>query len=236
MAKLLLKFKDSVLKEIPIDKSIITIGRKPTNDIPIDNIAVSGFHAKIFKEGDRFFIEDLNSLNGTFVNGKRVSKSVLNEGDNIVIGKHTLSFVSEVDDESETKIFTRRHLGDETVFIDTKAQKEILSKTEELRVSAQKGEVVGGVVVIKGSAERREYKLTDRVTTIGKAHDAGIRLKGLFTPKIAAIINRRREGYVISPSSKKLKINGKQLKERYELKDGDIIEIKGIKMQFYIMK
>ena len=62
MTKIILKFKDAVLKEIPVEKELITIGRKPDNDIEIDNLAVSGHHARIFKAGDWFLIEDLDSL------------------------------------------------------------------------------------------------------------------------------------------------------------------------------
>ncbi|PIV67276.1 MAG: phosphopeptide-binding protein, partial [Nitrospirae bacterium CG01_land_8_20_14_3_00_44_22] len=73
MSKVMLKFKEAVLKEIPLDKDTVTIGRNPGNDIHIDNLAISGFHAKLINRGGRFFIEDLNSTNGTFVNGKRIS-------------------------------------------------------------------------------------------------------------------------------------------------------------------
>jgi pSer/pThr/pTyr-binding forkhead associated (FHA) protein len=77
--------------------------------------------------------------------------------------------------------------------------------------------------------------LKERVTTIGKDDSAVIRLKGFFAPKVAALVNRRREGYFISPSGKKpLKINGEEINQRYDLKDGDIVEIAGVKMQFYL--
>ncbi len=84
MTKIILKFKDKVLKEIPVEKELITIGRKPDNDIEIDNLAVSGHHARIFKMEDWFLVEDLNSLNGTFVNGKMVQESPLKNGDEIL--------------------------------------------------------------------------------------------------------------------------------------------------------
>jgi len=77
MAKILLKFKDAVIKDFPLEKEATTIGRKSGNDIVIDNIGVSGFHANILKEGENFYIEDLNSLNGTFVDGKKYPKVFL---------------------------------------------------------------------------------------------------------------------------------------------------------------
>ena len=77
MAKVIFKFQDTVLKEVPIDKDAVTIGRKPDNAIHIDNLAVSGFHAKIFKDGEQYFVEDIGSLNGTFLNGAKVTKAAL---------------------------------------------------------------------------------------------------------------------------------------------------------------
>ncbi len=71
MAKLVLKFKEAVIKEIEFDKDQVTIGRKPENDVAIDNLAVSGFHAKIFRENDAYVLEDMGSLNGSYVNGER---------------------------------------------------------------------------------------------------------------------------------------------------------------------
>ncbi len=93
MAKVLLKFKEAVLKEIPLNQDVITIGRKADNDIVIDNQAVSGYHARIKKEGRSFFIEDANSLNGTYLNGQKISKGELHNGDVVLIGVHTLDVI-----------------------------------------------------------------------------------------------------------------------------------------------
>jgi pSer/pThr/pTyr-binding forkhead associated (FHA) protein len=90
MLRILLKFKGAVLREIESSKEQITIGRNAENDIQIDNVAVSGEHARIIKGPDHYFIEDLNSLNGTFVNQEKITKRVLEENDAITIGKHTL--------------------------------------------------------------------------------------------------------------------------------------------------
>lgn len=229
MAKILLKFKDAVIKDLPLEKEATTIGRKSENDIVIDNIGVSGFHAKILKEGESFYIEDLNSLNGTFVDGEKVSKSILNSGDVILIGKHTLEFISEEHKRDEgIKAPIRGVSMDETMVIDPREQEKILTSTEKL-------EVLGGFIIIEGSTDMGEYELKERVTTIGKDESAGIRLKGFFAPKVAALVNRRKECYFISPSGKKpLKINGEEVTQRYDLKDGDIVEVAGIKLQFYL--
>jgi pSer/pThr/pTyr-binding forkhead associated (FHA) protein len=228
MAKVLLKFKDAVLKEIPLEKEITSIGRKKENDIVIDNIGVSGFHARIVKEDEYFIVEDLNSLNGTFLDGKKVSKAVLNNGDVILIGKHTIDFIPEEKKLGQAQQAVRGISMDETMVIDPGEQEKILASTEKLEVS-------GGFIVIEGSTDMGEYELRQRVTTIGKDESAGIRLKGFFAPKVAALVNRRREGYFISSTGKKpLKINGRDVDQRYDLKDGDILEIAGIKMQFYL--
>lgn len=90
MLRILLKFNDAVLREIESGKEEITIGRDAENDIQIDNIAVSGEHARILKGPYQYLIEDLNSTNGTFVNEEKITKRVLEENDAITIGKHTL--------------------------------------------------------------------------------------------------------------------------------------------------
>jgi predicted component of type VI protein secretion system len=95
MAKLYLKFEDRVLQELALSGGTVTIGRQPDNDLCIDNPAVSGHHAKVYAEGDHFVIEDADSFNGMYVNGQRISKAVLMDGDNVTIGKHTIEFRDE---------------------------------------------------------------------------------------------------------------------------------------------
>jgi pSer/pThr/pTyr-binding forkhead associated (FHA) protein len=231
MAKVLLKFKEAVVKEIPLDRDVITIGRKAENDIAIDNQAISGHHAKITKEGDAIFIEDANSLNGTYVNGQKVFKSELYNGDVILIGVHTLEVISDKIRETDTKGFAVRGRSmDETMVIAPEDQKKILASADK-----EKPDILGGFIVIEGSMDKRDYLLKERVTTIGKEDSAGIHLKGFFAPKVTALINRRKEGYFITPAGgKSLKVNGQQVDHRYDLKDGDIVETGGLKLQFYI--
>ncbi|MCX5847108.1 MAG: FHA domain-containing protein [Deltaproteobacteria bacterium] len=231
MAKVLLKFKEAVVKEIQLDQDVITIGRKAENDIAIDNQAISGQHAKITKEGDAIFIEDANSLNGTYVNGQKVFKSELYNGDVILIGVHTLEVISDKVRETDTKGFAVRGRSmDETMVIAPEDQKKILASVDK-----EKPDILGGFIVIEGSTDKRDYLLKERVTTIGKEDSAGIHLKGFFAPKVTALINRRKEGYFITPAGgKSLKVNGQQVDHRYDLKDGDIVETGGLKLQFYI--
>lgn len=235
MTKIILKFKDAVLKEIPVEKELITIGRKPDNDIEIDNLAVSGHHARIFKAGDWFLIEDLDSLNGTFVNGKMIRESPLKNGDEVLIGKHILKFVStEVTTTHEPVPVLKKGSESETMMIDSKVQQEILAHVTKEKAATGEGEAVGRLVVLEGSTDQKEYDLTERVTSIGKDSSAKIRLKGFFAPKLAAFVNRSKEGYFISPASgKEIKINGDAISTRYKLQDGDIVQVAGLKLHFY---
>lgn len=236
MTKIILKFKDAVLKEIPVEKELITIGRKPDNDIEIDNLAVSGHHARIFKAGDWFLIEDLDSLNGTFVNGKMIRESPLKNGDEVLIGKHILKFVStEVTTTHEPVPVLKKGSESETMMIDSKVQQEILAHVTKEKAATGEGEAVGRLVVLEGSTDQKEYDLTERVTSIGKDSSAKIRLKGFFAPKLAAFVNRSKEGYFISSASgKEIKINGDAISTRYKLQDGDIVQVAGLKMHFYL--
>src|SRR2546425_9451524 len=96
MPKIFLKFNERVLKEIPLDKPRFTIGRKPDNDLVIDNPVVSGHHALIVSEEGVFFIEDLGSTNGTFVNDAKIQKEKLKNSDCIIVGKRSEEHTSEL--------------------------------------------------------------------------------------------------------------------------------------------
>ena len=235
MPKVVVKFKEAVQNEILLEKEIVTIGRNPGNDICIDNLAVSSFHAKIIKEGNKYIIEDLKSTNGTFLNKKKIVKAALNDNDTIIIGKHTLTFLVPGEDDADKTVEMRKSRMDKTMVLDTKAHKEML---EAARAARSSGENIGGFTVIDGPTDKPEYELTDKLTTIGKINSAGIRLKGIFAPKVAAYVNRTAEGYFVSPSSagKKPTLNGKNIEGKSELKDGDILEIGKVRLQFFLKK
>src|SRR5262249_3580611 len=105
MAKVILQFKGTSIKEFLLEKTAITIGRDPKNDIVIDNLAVSRFHTKIAQQGNNYFAEDLQSVNGTFLNEQRVDKEILKHNDAITVGKHTLVFLYD-------PVFPAEELGD----------------------------------------------------------------------------------------------------------------------------
>jgi len=228
MDKLILNFKESTLKEYPMDKDAFTVGRKPENDIQIDNPVVSGKHARIFRESHKVFLEDLGSTNGTFVNKKKVSKVELKHKDIVFIGKHTIVFLS--DDpvaQLEAASGGQEDDLDATMVLQTKSHAQMTGASKA---------GLGGLSVIEGSADKTEYELTARLSTIGKAETSTIKIKGLLAPKTAALINRGNAGYVIAPpgSGAKITVNGQALDGRRPLKDGDVVELYGIKLQFYL--
>lgn len=242
MAKIILKYEAAVLKEIPLKQTTLSIGRTAANDLPIDNLAVSGHHAKIYYEQDKFVLEDLNSLNGTFVNNQRIRKSYLKNGDEVLIGKHTLLYMDEGGapppplDNSSDRTQPLAKL-EETMVLDTKKRREMLQKatvvaTEGASV-ASAAEKVGSLTVLSGKTDNTEYILTGRLSMVGKSDQATIKLKGWFAPAVAAVINRKEAGYTVSPSGSETKVNNQAIQGVRDLKEGDIIEVAGVKLQFY---
>lgn len=237
MAKLILKYEAAVLKEIPLKQAAITIGRTPGNDVVVDNLAVSGHHAKIYFETDKFVLEDLNSLNGTFVNNQRVRKSYLKNGDEILIGKHTLLYQDEGGPPPEQL----EPAADQTLPV-AKLEQTMVLDTKKRREFLQAGaggpatgvvQKVGVLIVLSGKTDQNEYILTSKLSMIGKSPMASVKLKGWFAPDVAAVINKREASYQISPSGKGgAKLNGQGITGPQDLKDGDLIEVAGVKMQF----
>ena len=241
MAKLILRFEAAVLKEIPLQKAEIIIGRAPGNDVVIDNLAVSGHHAKVLLDQDHFVIEDMSSLNGTFLNNQRIRRSLLKDGDEILIGKHTLVYKDEggVPAAAQAALDKTQQLqpqSEATVVLDTKKRREFLAKATSIATegaASEAKEKLGCLVVLDGKTDQREYILTSKLCVIGKSEMATVKLKGWFAPKVAAIINRREGRYDIAPSDKAVaKVNAELLSASRELKEGDIIQIGNVKLQF----
>jgi pSer/pThr/pTyr-binding forkhead associated (FHA) protein len=228
MARIILMFKEKVIKEFPCVKDSMVIGRKPDNDIIIDNLAVSGHHARIDKTKETFVLTDLQSTNGTFVNDKKVFSHTLKHGDRIQIGKHTFVFLtSEKDSKAEVDL-------DRTMMLDTARHRELLSRQEVPSPVEQKPEKIGILTCIDGSG-LGEIELTKKLTRMGKSDRSEIKLSGLFIGSTAATISRRSSGYTITftGSLKKLKVNGQVVKDSTRLKDFDTIEIGSHKFKFY---
>lgn len=236
MPKLMLKFSGMVLKDIPMDKPQVTIGRKMDNDVVIDNLAVSGHHARVVEENGTYFVEDTGSTNGTFLNEEKIQKQRLQPGDQIRVGKHVLIFEDEtataqtqpapasVPDEDKTELLPS--------LSDTRKSKIASAAAED----ALPGGKIGVLLVVAGQTDKNEYKLPARVSVIGSQDAAVVKLTGWFAPKVAALISRNETAYVISLSeeSKKILVNGAPVQGRGDLKDGDLIEVVGVKMYFYL--
>jgi len=236
MAKLLLKFEDQVIQEVYLSAGTITIGRQPDNALRIDNPAVSGYHAKVYSEGDHYVLEDAESFNGTFVNNVRISKVVLKDGDKALIGKHTLEFREEacqgvlrgsvftVDPQAQGMKAKPPQL-DRTAFLDTAKGRELIALAVAASAGSAAGQTkgtaqsqgpapaahvahqtVGTLTIVEGRTDQNYYVLTSRLTVIGKSKMAGIRLKRWFAPRVAASIYRSEEGYFIAASGDKVKI------------------------------
>jgi pSer/pThr/pTyr-binding forkhead associated (FHA) protein len=248
MAKLIFSLDNAILNEFPLENERTTIGRRPTNDIQIDNLAVSGEHAVILKMGDDFYIEDLESTNGTEVNAKLVKSHQLQPGDVIIFGKHQLKFISEAKSEEQ-------NIGDsafeKTLFIRPNEVKDMMqSQTQTTPISVQlvtpapdSGAkalaaafvadvpppviATGRIQVLNGSSVGRELVLNKALTTLGKT---GVQV---------AVITKRPLGYFVTHVEGKVFpiVNGNSTgAQAFELSDHDVIELAGVKMEFYFDK
>ncbi len=234
MAKLILTFNKQVIKEYPFAKDSITMGRQDDNTIVIDNLAVSGYHAKIDKLGGEYILTDLQSTNGTFVNDQKVVSHKLCHGDNIVIGKHVILFVATEKEKLEGEAKDKKLPLDKTMLLDTQKQRELLAKQKVAPSTAKIPEKVGVISFIDDSG-LGEIELSKKLTKIGKAETSEIRLTGLLMGATAATISRRPSGYAISFAGgmTKLKVNGSVIKDSVPLNDFDTIELGSYKFQFY---
>ena len=235
MPKIFLKFNEQVLKEIPLDKPRLTIGRKPDNDLVIDNPAMSGHHALIFSEEGVFFIEDLGSTNGTFVNDAKIHKERLKNSDRVALGAHVLIYQDEIapapPPPGETE--SAKAMLPEPA----KQQEPVKTVPETMKTAAVGGktaEKVGRLTVVSGETDRKAYELTGHLTVIGAEDTATVRLTGWFAPKNAALISLQGSGYFISlpEGGKKITVNGEVVQGKKSLHDGDVIIIAGVHFQF----
>ncbi len=267
MAKLILSVDGTVLKEITLSKERTTLGRKPHNDIPVDNLAVSGEHAAIITILNDSFIEDLNSTNGTLVNGKPIKKHFLQNNDVIEIGKHKLKYFNDAPvaasagDFEKTMIIRRpaatapaalapaptapsmqssapppppaptpaANLSD----TQTNMKPLVMPASQPATPAPVAAPQVqdpnnpardSAIQVLSGAAAGRTLDLTKNLTTIGKP---GVQV---------AVITRRPTGFFITHVEGAVfpTINGAALGgQAKQLADHDLIEIAGVKMEFF---
>jgi pSer/pThr/pTyr-binding forkhead associated (FHA) protein len=268
MAKLILSMDGLVLKEIPLTKERTTIGRKPHNDIQIDNLAVSGEHAVIVTILNDSFLEDLGSTNGTVVNGNPIKKHFLQNNDVVELGKYKLKFVGESApaasgekaDFEKTMVLRPSAMkaaaaaagggGAQAAVAQRQAavqaagasataagiaDKDAGPKTAPVPATAAApaaasapkpgGQPLGAIQLLSGGNAGKELELTKPLTTLGKP---GVQV---------AVLTRRPQGYFIThvEGVKRPSVNGQEIGAApHSLKDHDVIELAGIKMEFFL--
>ena len=261
MAKLILSMDGLVLKEIPLTRERTTIGRKPHNDIQIDNLAVSGEHAVIVTILNDAFLEDLGSTNGTVVNGNQIKKHFLQNNDIIELGKYKLKFVAEAvpaagdkADFEKTMVLrpsAMRAAAEQAKSMAGTAQAAVVQRApaaQHVAASAaatgvadkdatktvppapvapmvRPGQPLGAIQLLSGANAGKELELTKPLTTLGKP---GVQV---------AVLTRRPQGYFIThvEGANRPMVNGQQIGPApHALKDHDVIELAGVKMEFFL--
>lgn len=236
MAKLILSMDGLVLKEIPLTKERTTIGRKPHNDIQIDNLAISGEHAALVTILNDSFLEDLNSTNGTLVNGQPIKKHFLQNGDVVELGKYKLKFIGDLPAarEGETdfeKTMVLRPGSIRPQEAPAAAGESTHANFGEVHIpppaapAAAAAPLLGVVQILNGANAGKELELVKTLTTLGKP---GVQV---------AVITRRPHGYFIThvEGGQFPVVNGKTLDaQAHPLGDHDVVEIAGVKMEFFL--
>jgi predicted component of type VI protein secretion system len=246
MARLVLHLDGQVLAEYNMSKERYTIGRLPDNDIRIDNAAVSGHHALVINILNDSFLEDLNSTNGTYVNGKIIKKHALQHGDVITVGHHALRFVDSESEEPADEF-------EKTMVIGPKDSARLIAGAEKIAAAAAANgspapspaapaparterattTFANGVLpraklqVLSGQFAGREVELVKTLTTLGRP---GVQV---------AAITRRADGYyIIHVESGRADdfplVNGNAIgQQACRLHDNDVVQLAGVKMGFF---
>lgn len=224
-AKLIVTKNHQEITQVHLERTVVTIGRKHVNDLHLDDLGVSGAHAKILTVGNDSFIEDLNSTNGTYVNGNRIQKKALKDQDCIKIGDFELRYlnsVASVDDDMEKTVILQ---AGSVVMQDPEARKPLSnSATARPAVAAASQEAQAKLTVVDGPSKGKFLELSKIIT----------RVKG---PKgQSSVISKKEENYFLlntimgelAPS-----VNGTPAKVgSTQLSDGDIIAMSGSQLKF----
>ena len=255
MAKLILSLEGSVIREVPLDKERIMIGRKPSNEIQIENLAVSGEHACIVTILNDSFLEDMGSTNGTLVNGNPIKKHILQNNDVIEIGKYKLKYIAEAPAHAPAEDFEKTMIQRPSArppaapkpanepapaakpstppptpkLMTPAVSVPPAAQPAPVAAAAKPGEphLLATVQILTGPSAGRELDLVKNLTTLGKP---GLQV---------AVITRRPQGYFIThvEGAKFPIINGKMIDAQAQpLHDHDVIELAGVKMEFFIKK
>ena len=232
--KLEFSFNSNKLSEFILDKEVMTIGRKSDNDIRIENLAVSGHHAKLLTIFDDSFLEDLNSTNGTYVNGMSISKHPLKNGDIIVIGKHELRYINEnrsIDNDDKTVLIRRpsEAISEPSTVSASTPGDEIPNLNIPLETHAFSS---AKLQILNGKGAGKELPLVKSSVKLGKS---GAEI---------AQINKRPDGHFILSLARReeggrethpLRVNGEEVgAHAVKLQNHDVIEISRIKIEYLL--
>jgi predicted component of type VI protein secretion system len=243
-AKLILSMDGAVMKEYPLNKERTTIGRKPHNDIVIDNLAVSSNHAAVVTILNDSFLEDLDSTNGLAVNGTPTKKHFLQNNDVIEIGKYKLKYLNDQPTQTSAADFEKTMVLRAPVKMSpsdtvskspldvtaTRKSEAVISNQFNATNSGMVAEANGGappaalVQILNGPNSGKELELVKNLTTLGKP---GVQV---------AVLARRPHGYFIThvEGGSFPTVNGSSIGEQpHQLRDHDLIELAGVKMEFY---
>lgn len=225
-----------LIERVRLDKQITSIGRDSENDIYINNLAISRFHARFVAEGEKVFIEDLESSNGTYVNGSRINRCELTESDTLLIGKYKFTL-----EDKKSKIeHPASDLGDSTVMVDNDTRDKLLEKmgfsanayqeSKPFRPSGSKEKSPRLIL-----SDDLEVEIESEQFVIGNSFDSNLYIEGFFVKKKHATIFRQsNDKYTIINNGsffKPTRINGSRIDQK-TLNSGDIIEIGKHKMLF----
>ena len=234
MAKLILSMDGLVLKEIALTKERMTLGRRASNDIQIDNLAISGEHAAVVTILNDSFLEDLNSTNGTLVNGQPIKKHFLKNGDVVELGKYKLKYVTEQAPTAEAADFEKTMVmrpGGGLAGVSPEpalVSSEVRTSYDNTAVAAPPpvaAPLAAAIQVLNGGNAGRELALTKTLTTLGKP---GVQV---------AVIARRPHGFFIThvEGAQYPVLNGRAIDaQAHPLNDHDVIELAGVKMEFFL--
>lgn len=249
MARLIYMFKDKILDAFPLNQDRgLSIGRHRSNDLIIDNLAVSGYHARVDFNEERFIISDLQSKNGTYVNGEPVTESPLNHKDIIIIGKHSLQVdlldeipIDQAIGADVARTGASSALSDEnTMFLDTPNGRQMRG---EEAPPAPPSEPIhpenDNLSFISGG--QGEIPLSNKTISIGKNSDADIVVGGLWALLVgspAATIKKQAGDYVMHYNGGlvKPKRNGDSVKGSVRLHHEDIIEVGPVKVRIQLCR
>ena len=214
MGKLVVSLDGVVIKEVQITKDKTTLGRRPYNDRVIDNLAVSGEHAVLQMVGADVFIEDLHSTNGTYINGKAITKQLLTHNDTVEVGKYKIKYLVDEGGDYEKTMLMRPGMA---------APAMASGAPAAAAAAGAVGQPAAIIKVLNGAAAGREVALTKVVTTVGKP---GVQV---------ASITKRPNGYAFAhvEGATRPSVNGVPLVgDSVPLRNGDVIELAGTQMQF----